>query len=356
MAWKPALSILCLALAADVFSATATLPPDAVLIELQEWKPPSGRAEADARDVLARIAANEPAAAVALMQGWQDPVRFELAAVIVIDALQASPDSPSSRAALAALALEPVRLFRRHEETAADWFLPMFDVGARASSTLKLFDFLRGRDALVATIEKDPIAAFAPSVPPSLVAAAIGELAPQTLTRVATLAMGDRIELPSAAWSALARRQPSADLLAKVIEVAEPIDVLPLIPDVIRKIDPDVATNWLELTTTKSELASAAILSLGTVAAKHAPAEAALARHLGDPKTGASAAAAFARLDRVDRLERIDVHLATAKSAEAVRDLALALRLEGSASARARLDRLGHDPRLPASARAELQP
>src|SRR5690606_38714988 len=141
--------------------------------------------------------------------------------------------------------------------------------------------------------------------------------------------------------------------LEKVAEVAAPLDLLPLIPELARNLPPPAATAWLERRAADPELASAAVLALGAVAPKYAPAEAALARHLGDPRTGASAAAAFARMEGVDRVARIDALLAGAKRAEVVRDLALALRLEGSAAARERLERLAGDPRLPASAKAE---
>lgn len=356
MAWKTAFAIVTLALAPAALATTAVLPPDAVLVETESWKPSDATSRSDAAAVLARVANADPAAATDLMQGWHDPARFELAAAIVIQELQNAPETPAARALLEALSKEPIRLYRRHEETAADWFVPLFDIAGRAASALKLFDDLRRRDALADALRRDPTQAIRQSKDAALLAAAIGSLDSAASSRVVSLAIVEGTALPSAAWVALARRSPSPELLDKVAEFAHPVDVLPLMAELTPNLPLDQATNWLARLVANPELASAGLLELGVVAAKHAPAEAILARHLGNPHTGASAAAALARMQRPDRLDRIDALLAEAKTAEAVRDIALALRLEGSAPARERLERLVEDPRLPADAKAELQP
>ncbi len=353
--------IACMLWAASATAGTATLPSGAVLVEPEHWNEPAGRAQADAAIVLQILARQGAAAANARIESWSDPTRFELAAVIVIETLQAQPStSPASTAAttefLSTLERTPIRLYQRHEETAADWFLPVFNIPARAASARRLLAFAQDRDALVARLQSDPRKAFEDTADSAqLLAASIERVAPTTVDRITALALAEDITMPSPAWAALARRKPEPAILLATLQHAEALDVLPLIEELPPKLTPSVALDWLQQAASMPAYASSAVLGLGTLASRSPAAETALAKYLGDPVTGASAAAALARLARPDRLERIDALLSKARTAAVVTDLALALRLEGSDAALQRLQRLASDPRLPAAAKAELQ-
>jgi hypothetical protein len=340
-----------------VAAATGVLPRDAVLINVQDWSTPMQRGQTDLERVQAKLAAGDAAAAYALMQGWQDPERFEVAAVLVIRRLSEQPLDKAGRALLERLAQEPVRLYRRHEETAADWFVPLFDVGAQAASLLKLTDFQGDRDRLIDAIARDPGAALA-ALPdaPALVAAAFEAMPLAMLDQVAMFVLADGVGLPSPAWTMLAQRLPRQDLLNAALVHADPVDLLPLIATIAAQSSSKSNVAWLERAATHAPLASAAVLALGRMAPSSPEAYEALLKHLGRDTTGASAATALARWPAADRVERIETLIGKASDSAVLADLALALRLEGSERALRRLEVLGRDPRLPESARSELQP
>lgn len=353
--------IACVWWVATAMAGTSTLPPGAVLVEPEHWNQPAGRAESDAAIVLHTLARDGSAAAIARLETWSDPARFELAAALVIETLQAQPSSsPASTSTieefLTALERAPIRLYQRHEETAADWFLPVFDIPARAASARRLLAFALDRDALVVRLQRDPRQALDDAKDSSqLLAASLERVSPAVVDRIAALALADDITLPSAAWAALARRKPEAAILLATLQHADALDVLPLIEALPPKLTPTVALDWLQQAARMPDYASSAVLGLGTLASRSPAAEAELAKHLGDPLTGASAAAALARLALPNRVERVDALLSKASTSEVVTHLALALRLEGSSAAMHRLQRLESDPRLSAAAKAELQ-
>ena len=334
--------------------ATSTLPPHAVVVTSDTWPAANVRAQAPANEALAHIAAGDAKLALQRLRAESDPVRFEAAAAQVVDALQAGSPSSAGDQVLAALEREPVRVFQRHEETAADWFLPVFNVPARAASARELIAFAQQRDALRAKLERDPdTLASAPT--PAVLSAAIEGLTPKAVEALATAALRDPERLPSAAWAALARRQPSQDVLDASLHHAQPVDVLPLLQDLPERVDPERALAWLKRAAQTPQLASGAVLGLGRLVPRLPKAETELAAHLGDPLTGASAAAALAQMQDEDRLERIGAWVKRAQTPAQLNDLALALRLEGSPDALRRLQRLAADPRVSESLRKELQ-
>lgn len=343
----------CLAWGGGVAAATATLPPDAVLLGPGEAAL-NDKAMTLASTVLEDLAQDDAEQARSRLRAVDDPVEFEAAAAQVIQVLQAQAPSTAGEALLRWLEHAPTRVYRRHEETAADWFQPVFDLPGRAASARRLHVFAAARDQWVAALEASPDAVA--RVPdPGLLGAAIERLSEAASERLARAASRGGMELPGPAWAALARRHPRADVLASSLREAPPLDLLPVFDAVTTQAEPKVALEWLTEAARRPELASAAVLGLGRLAARMPDAEAALAAHLGDPETGASAAAAFAQLDLPDRLARIDSWLGRAQTSGQVNDLALALRLEGSPAARRRLQALADDPRLGLAQRKELQ-
>jgi hypothetical protein len=347
--------LVCLLWGAIAAAGVRELPAGAMLVEPENWKPAAHLAQADAAAILRRVAEGDAVEAYAEMQSWGDPQRFELAAVQVIDVLQAQRPTAASLQLLDSLQHEPVRLWRRHEETAADWFMPLFDIASRAESARRLLAFNQDVEALVLRTQQDPRALGTAKGTDALVATAMSRLPDASIEAIATQALRGEIELPSPAWTALARRRPRLEVLQATTDHADAIDLLPLLQQLTPALAPRVAFEWLQQNAMKPEIRSAAVLGIGTLAPQLPEAAAALEKHLGNPESGASAAAAIARLPEADRMQRIDALLAKATRTEVVADLALALRLEGSDKALQRLRALESDPRLSAAAKAELQ-
>jgi hypothetical protein len=349
----------CLAsLAGSSWAGTAKLPPDAVLIGEDTAKTAPARLAIDAADIVGRVHRNDAQGAYARLAAIDDPLQFELTAARAIDALQAQP-AGAVDAFLALLEAAPVRVFRRHEETAADWFLPVFDIPVRAASARRVIARVQARDATLADLRRDGVPALstAKSAQDSQAIADAIELADDALVAdLSSAALRGDVELSSAAWAALARRSSQAEVLVAVLKKAEPVDVLPLFEHLPKRLPDDVALAWLGEASGDPRYASAAVMAMGALAANSDAALRELEKRLDTPDTGASAAAALAQLDRADRLARLDRLIANADSPVALTNLALALRLDGSDAALKRLDSLRSHPRLPAAAKAELQP
>lgn len=338
-------------------AGVTALPPGARLIAADQAGPASAAVAAGLAPVRAELARGDAAAAMALLHAIEDPLRREAIAVAAIDELQTLPATPAADEFLAQLALEPVLVYRRHEETLGNWFVPVYDVPGRAQSARRLLARLAARDRLLPALRAgDPAALRSKSSDVAVLAAAIEQLTPEQADRLLQRAVREGGELPSAAWAALAWRAPSPLALDAVIRRADPVDALPLLQQLPPRLKAAQALPWLEQALQRPEYRSVAVSGIGVLAASDAGAEARLVELLGaaDPDIGTSAAAALARLDVPDRLQRIDA-LLERKSGVALARLALALRLEDSPGARARLERLAQDARLPAALRKELQ-
>ncbi len=349
----------CLAsLAGSSWAGTSTLPPGAVLIGEGTAKTAPARLAIDAADIVGRVHRSDAQGAYARLAAIDDPLQFELTAARAIEALQAQP-AGAVEAFLVLLEGVPVRVFRRHEETAADWFLPVFDIPGRAASARRVIARVQARDATLAVLRRDGASALSKSksAQDSQAVADAIELAGDALVAdLSSAALRGDVELSSAAWAALARRSSQGDVLGAVLKKAEPVDVLPLFEQLPKRLPDDVALAWLREAGGDPRYASAAVMAMGTLAAKSDAALRELEKRLDRPDTGASAAAALARVDRPDRLAQIDRLVANTDSPAALTNLALALRLDGSDAALKRLESLRSHPHLPAAAKAELQP
>lgn len=353
--WMTGVCMAALAWPMAASSATAVLPPGAVLAAPERWATTEVIARRVAARVLDALEHGDVDAALAKLHAQSDAMVAESVAAQVIDALQAQDSLDiASEHWLAAMEREPVRVFQRHEETAADWFMPVFDVPGRAASARILFAKGARRDQLLAKLELDPRAA-SEAKDAAVLAAAIERLSPAALQSLRDAVLHGDLDLPSVAWTTLARQLPNQALLDAALRRADALDALPLLQDLPTLVTPTQALDCLKQAAQQPALSSAAVLGMGRLVPQLPAAETALAAHLGDAASGSSAAAAFAQLAVPDRLKRIDGWLARAEHPAQVKDLALALRLEGSAAARERLRALAQDPRLDASLRAELQ-
>lgn len=352
---RPASLLLMLAPFCAAWAQTQTLPPGAVLVEPRQMKVSSAQVDGRMRAALSALARSDVDGALAALRAGGNAMEFEFAAVASIDQLIQQPSTSTSERFLAQLEREPVRLWQRHEETAADWFVPLLDVPGRAASARRLSAFVRERDALGQALERDASKVSLSEVESSTLAAAIDGVSAAALARLVPHALDADDAFPSAAWVALARREPSAAVLEATLAHADPVDLLPLLQALPSRLPTALAFDWLERALEHEEVASAAMLALGRLAPRSAAAEAAVVKRLGDPRLGDSAAAALAQMPTRDRMDRIDGLLAKAGSPAVLADLALALRLEGSPPALQRLEALAKDPRINAALKRELQ-
>lgn len=342
------LSVLFLAAAGPAWSATATLPPGAVLVDNVR----SFDVDARAAALEASIAVGGDAAALTALTALTDPVLREATAARLLDRLQQRGAMPSD-ALLGTLAGWPVLVYRRHEETTADWFVPVFDLPGKVQS-LRL---LQAREHEVTALltamagkRGDDAARVLAQASPQAAALAIDAASAATLDTLRARSKATGATLPSPAVAALARRMADAETFLHALDTAAPLDVLPLFSSTLPALSQADADAVL-----RDALARPAYASAAAFALVQRDADAPLLRSLlAAPDTGPSVAAALARAPH--GLARIDSLLAdTQADAGTLTHLALALRLRGDADAGHRLETLRDDPRLPASVRAELQ-
>jgi hypothetical protein len=352
-----ALLVLALALAAAV-DARSRLPDEAVLLDAL---PPAALAEAErVADAVDRLLqAGQPAAARARLAALSDPLLAEAAADRLIDRLRRrAPDAAGSEL-LAWLASWPERVFRRHEETAGDWFVPVFAVAQRADGTLEAWRREQERSDWRERLARDPGAAIvalaaAAADQHQRAAEAAMELDDAAIARLLGAARAAPERLPADLWAALAEHSGDPQAVAEVLARGSQAQQLALIAAAPQRLPPLQAEALLERAGRQPALASAATLALATLAASHPPAAELLATRLDDAELGPSAAAGLARMPDEDRVARIGRLLGAAPSALTARHLVLALRLEGSPQAVELLQRWASDPRLPAELRQEI--
>lgn len=353
--WMMALLLLSQA----TIAAVGVLPEGAQLVVPDRLAIPRAQVAADASAVVAFVLRGQSDAALQRLRGIHDPLRFEAASTAVIDQLQQQPPGAAADSVLAALAQEPVRLYRRHEETAGDWFVPLFDVPGRAASARVLLARIGERDRLVPKLRRgDPRPLLAAEADPAALVAAIDLLAEHEAAALASEALDGAGELAPGAWSALARRSPRPATLDAVLRFERPDQAVALLQQLPATLSPSAAMAWLGQALEFDAYRSTAVAAIGREAARSPVAEAKLGELLAaaDGVTGASAAAALARLPAGLRAAQYDRLLAKGGDPRLLARVVLALRLDDTPAARERLQRVKDDPRLPDSVRAELQP
>jgi hypothetical protein len=341
-----------------VLAGVGVLPEGALLVSPESLKIPSTLVAADAGAVVAHVLRGENEAALGRLRAVRDPVHFEAAAVAVIDELQRRPPSTAADRLLAALAQEPVRVFRRHDETAGDWFLPLFDVPGRAQSARTQLARVAARDRLLPKLRRGETRFLvAGASDPAALVAALEQLTAVEAGTLAARVLHDGDTLAPGAWSALARRSPEPDTLDAVLRFEHSAETLALLQQLPATLPSASAYAWLDRALAFGDYRSAAVAGIGREAARSPVASRKLVELLGatDSTTGASAAAALARLPAGQRLAEYDRILAKSRDATLLARLALALRLDDTPPARERLQRLKNDSRLPGPVRAELQ-
>jgi hypothetical protein len=351
----PVLRCLFLAfamLASVAHAGTGVLPPGAVLVDEATTKGDPARLAIAAGEVLARVEAGDAGAAFARLGVITDPLQYELTAARVIDALMTHPRKAGD-ALLARLEAVPVRVFRRHDETAADWFLPLVDVGARARSARRVIASNAARDAALAALAADPRSAR--SIDADTLALAVALLPPAKADVLAAVVACGDVALDSRPLAQLALRTANAAVWKLALDRGAAEHVLPLFAEVDARLPEVPALQWLQAASKDARYASAAVIATGRLASRSPAAAAALDDYLGRADTGPSAAAVLASAAGPGFLPDIRQRLAKAKDPLRVQHLALALRLADTPEAATLLRTLQDDPRLSAAAKSELQ-
>lgn len=340
----------------------ALLPPDAQIVEQGAVSAVSKQAaEQHARHARTALSLGDDAGALAALQGSGDALAFESTATELIAELVIERNSGLEEAAaerlLQRLAVEPVRVFRRHEETAAHWFLPLFDVGAQARSALATREHARNRAQWQARLEHAPAEALdalslVDDGASDAAAHAVAALSPGSAQALLAAARSMPQPPPSSLLRALAERLLVGEAFALAAQHASDADLLRLIP-ASAALSETEALRWLDGVGERPALASAALMALAPRAERGSVALERLLGMLAHPALGDSAAAALATRDAPDRVAVLEAAGGDA-SPLALVNIVLALRLIASAEADRVLAGLRHDARLPAATREEL--
>jgi hypothetical protein len=353
--------VLALLSSAALARPLALLPAGALVVETDAIAA-STAALADAKAAQLQVDLHGKGATAALqsLSDLQDPLAYELTAAVLIAELQNGQDSAAVREILGELVRVPTKVFRRHEETRGDWFVPLIDVSGRARFALRALDAGVLRKTWKDRLSADPARALddVGGLQPEqhlVIAEAMAELDEQSVARLAEYMKSGNEQQPSVFWRALAERSSDPAVYAAAARACSDADLIRLLPTAKRQLASADAERWLLAMAERKALQSAALLALAPLADSDSQALVRLVNSLDMPASGASAAAALAARPQGDRLDLIRSLAADpAAGGERLTWLALALRLEGSKEALGELRHLAVNPRLPVSVREEL--
>jgi hypothetical protein len=228
---------------------------------------------------------------------------------------------------------------------------PLYDAGATARFVLRGWDRAAARRQAAAELAGGsvaPVARFAArgdaaTTDPVLAgiaeaygAATPAQLAGQRAAIVDALGAGRRVD---ALAGILAERLADRSLYELVVDDADAPAALAALAAASRTLDASSALAVLARASRRAELSSAAVLEIGRLAGNYGSARQFLLDALADPDTGPSAATALGRLSEPAVSAEIGRRLAAARDEPSRRMLALALRLDPGAAARAELER-----------------
>lgn len=260
---------------------------------------------------------------------------------------------PTARAqeTVAALTRRAPVVYARIDPDHGERATPLFDAGATARFVLRTWrrqaarsaavaDLASGRTSVVtrfaatgATQDSEPERA---GIGDAFRAATAAELLAQRAAVEDAMARGRRVDELALV---LAERLADAALFRLAFGYADARVALAAVMLTAHSLDARTALTELALASRRSEIASAAMLAIGRLAESDGAAR----RHLFDsielPDIGPSAAAALARLQDPAVAAELGRRLGQANTEQSRRLLVLALRLDGSAAARAELRR-----------------
>jgi hypothetical protein len=259
--------------------------------------------------------------------------------------------TPAARSVVEQLVGRRPEVFARVDPDHGDRAVPLYDTGATARFVLRAWqraqaraqaeaDLAAGRTAIserfaarVSADIQDPERA---GIVEAFEAAPRAQLAVQRNAIAATMATGghaDEIAL------VLARRLVDADLAKLIIGHAEPRIALGAVRSLTATFDPQTALGLLQDASRRADIASAALLAIGTLARHDHPARTILLEQIVDPLNGPSAAAALASVGDPAIAAEIGRRLRASTTDQPRRLHVLALKLDASPAARDELRR-----------------
>jgi hypothetical protein len=285
-----------------------------------------------------------------------------------LHALARMTPSPAARVTVSRLALRQAAVFTRVDPDHRDRATPLYDAGATARFVMRSWERSAARAAAAADLSaRNPrvalrfdtgrSAAVRDGIADAFRAAPVAELAAQRPAVAAALRKGRRVD-PLAL--VLAGRLADPELFDLVIDFADERVARAAVAAAPRVLDAGPALEALVRASRRADIASAAVLESGRLAATDPDARRFLFDALADPGLAPSAAAALGRLGDPSVRVEIARRLAVAGSDEERRPLVLALRLDASPAGRAELGRFARgdagSPELRAKAARGLDP
>ncbi len=322
------------------------LPKDAVRVEDQDVAKARKSVATQAR--LRSLQHEKAAAMIGSLCTDADALSAESALSQWLDELGGEPDLGSAdKAALAMLSRCHERVFAVHPESAGQWWVPVFPLGARAEALLALdIDRDQARRLAAAWSNRQAHKQQA-GASERTVRLAVSVLDPHARAALAA----EPALLPAAALVPLAQLTYSAALFDAVLQRASDADLAPAMAALVAQLPAPAIADWLQRASQRPALASTAVLTAGTRIAD--PAIAAWVRaQLDSEVTGASAAQVLSEHLSLDLwLEMAaDSQLPPRRRQHAV----LAIRLRNDARGELRLRELALSGRLPDGLAAEF--
>jgi hypothetical protein len=268
-----------------------------------------------------------------------------------LHALARMTPSPAALVAVRRLALRSPVVFTRVDPDHGDRATPLYDAGATARFVLRSWERGAARAAAAADLAaRDVRATFrfvgeqsSPArdgISDAFRAAPVAELSSQRPAVAAALRAGRHVD---ALALVLAVRLADPELFDLVIDYADAREALAAVAAAPGALDAEAALESLARASRRADIASAAVLEAGRLAANDPSARRFLFESLADRGVAPSAAAALGRLGDPAVSEEIGRRLGAARSDEERRALVLALRLDASPAARAELERFARE-------------
>jgi hypothetical protein len=317
---------------------SAVLPEGALLVEDRELAKQLGTRAAQALAAEATRAAERGDAAALMRMARQSDrgtaLLREAALARALDALMRRSPDRRLDALLEALQQHDPRVFQRHPETAGDWFVPVFALDQLALGVARQWALERDAAGLIAAWRNSDPAQFAKRVSAADQRAryrAAEQLELTELRRYEAALEKSSASSPGVA-ALLARRGGAVDDFIRAYAIERGEHRTALVADAQHFLAGTELVEFARRAAHESETASAAVLSLGEAARHPGAARSQLLDWLVDPVLGTSAAAALAELP-VPELLALFAPLHARADPTLLLNLALALRLNGDASA-----------------------
>lgn len=308
-------------------------------------------ARLNADRLLRHVVADQAELALLELDAIADPMLHDLTAALLLQALAEQTASSGGRAFLDGMQGRSPRVWQRHEETRADWFVPVFELQAQASAIPGLWQARAWRDQwrqrLVETadqafeqlIKLERGASHASATELHAAAQSIAELTQPEFEGLYRRLELSKKTLPPEIELSVAERQPNQRSLRRVIQANQADQMLRVI-EILRQWPSPVAEQLLLDLESEPAWSSAATLALIPKLADSEHGKTAIAERLADPQRRASAASAIARMPEQQALVLLETVQTRSKSDHSLPGVLLALELQGGQAAQQRAQQL----------------